>query len=125
MAEASSSDAELFTLEVVADADAPATARLFVGAVLRAVGRNEERINDLKLVVSEAMTAIAAPGSGALATLRIDTVAGMLEIEPIDSTTLPPGSIGLDVIAALFTDARIDNEARRLVVPFAASVAAP
>ncbi len=124
MAEASPGDADRFSLEVSASASAPATARLFIGAVLRALG-NEDRIEDLKLVVSEAITAITGAAPGTTATVRLDAAAGMLEVEPLDASILPPGSIGMDVISALFAAAHIDDQAHRLVIPFGASVATP
>lgn len=95
------------------------TARLFVGAVARRYGVDEERVDDLKVAVSEACTsALRLRGDGkdpieviittARDALRV-VVPGSIEeqgaLDRTDTTGDLVRSLGLELIQALFPEA--------------------
>jgi len=125
-----------FVLDVPPDADQVRTTRLFAASVARLYGVNEERVEDLKISVSEAVTnAIKAHRNGRLAdpvrvTATLDHVGLRFTIvdagpgfdagktmDAAEPITPPPGffegSLGLIVIRALFPDVTIERNADR------------
>jgi Histidine kinase-like ATPase domain len=133
---ASRDEASAFILELAPEPSLIVTARLFAAGVAREAGCAEERVEDVKLGVSEAC-GIALDGVEPPA-LRIDArrTPGRLafSVGPVreggasfatpepatpevaisdEGPPLPVGSLprGLDLIALLFDDARIDRSA--------------
>ncbi len=97
---------ERFELEVPARPEHIATARIFIGALGRRLGLDEERVADVKLALSEAATLAVA---GGVSVMRVVAVAGVegLEIEvgpldPQEEDIDPDLPGGLDLITALF-----------------------
>jgi hypothetical protein len=107
-----------FTLEVTTGSDAPATGRLFVAAVLRSLGRPESLIDDVKLVVSEALTAITIAGRADAAQVVLETDTGALRIGPIRRADLVDPhepAFGLDLVQALFPGVHFDEDSLALI----------
>lgn len=107
-------------LEVPALPNMLATVRLFVASTARVSGVAEEAIDDLKLAVSEAASAVVVSGfEGALRVVVAIENAGLsVEVSPLspDDLTgddLHPG----DIVRALFPEARLDRERSALVIP--------
>lgn len=90
-----------FELVVAAQSTAPASARLFVGAVFDSLGRDEDAIHDAKLAVSEAVTLVVQAQSPSV-TITI-TPSGNVSVGPIDDGTA--AGLGWDVIQALYPQA--------------------
>lgn len=123
--------ASAFSLEVEPDAENVRTARLFAASIARHFGVDVERVEDLKVAVSEAVTnSVKAHRSAGIAdpirvaaTVRdeglqfsvIDAGSGFdLDAVPTDSTSTPPsglyrGSLGLTLIKTLFPDVEISR----------------
>ncbi|MGH2813460.1 MAG: ATP-binding protein, partial [Actinomycetota bacterium] len=122
-----------FALDVPPDPDQVRTARLFAAAVARHFGADEERVEDLKVAISEAATnsikahrdagipdhvgvrAESSPGS-----IRFSVVdagpgftAPETPMDPANPSTPPTGlfegSLGLTVIQSLFPSVSIDR----------------
>lgn len=109
-------------LQVPAQAAALSTVRLFVAASARVAGAPEEVVEDLKLAVSEAASAAILAASGQELQIDIDVTPGevTLSVRPLTPENLTgeglhPG----DVIAALFSSARLDEATATLVIPVA------
>lgn len=113
-----------FALEIPPLPAYVATARLFLGAVARHFGYEEEAVDDLKLAVSEACS-MSVRDRDSLAPIRLEVKGGAagLRIECVDPETgplAPDGrdrestpdsfarSVALDVIQSLFPDASIE-----------------
>ncbi|MGH2727609.1 MAG: ATP-binding protein [Actinomycetota bacterium] len=135
-----------FCLEVSPDPDQVRTARLFAAAVARHFGADENRVEDLKVAISEAATNSikAHRGAGVSEPIRISadseadgirfTVRDAGDGFPIgpgpefrDSVTPVPGlfegSLGLTLIRSLFPDVEITaNEDRGMNVSFVLEV---
>lgn len=131
-----------FVLAVPPEPDQVRTARLFAAAIARHFGADEDRVEDLKVAVSEAATnSIKAHRQGSVSeSIRIEAAAEAdgLRFSVIDSgpgfqadaaaggdsdaTPVPglfEGSLGLTVIRSLFPDVRIArNEAQGMTVTF-------
>ena len=139
-----------FTLEVPPEPDQVRTARLFAAAVARHFGTDEERIEDLKVAISEAATnsikahrdagiddavRIAAEArNGAVRFSVIDVGPGFstedLPANPNDPPTpvagLFEGSLGLTLIQTLFPNVVIDrNSSRGMTVSFSVEMEPP
>jgi anti-sigma regulatory factor (Ser/Thr protein kinase) len=97
------------------------TARLFVAAASRQLGLEEEAVEDLKLAISEACTgAIGSmpPGADGMVQLRVIVVEGRVTFRlaadgPVAFGPASPDTdtTGLEVVAALFDDARVEATA--------------
>jgi hypothetical protein len=97
-----------------------ATLRLFVGTTARVLGLSEEIIDDLKIAVSEAATAIVAKGQQDLVIVEIQTWrdAVQVSVAPLTAVDLERDDPRpADIITALFPDTRIDAGTDRLVIP--------
>ena len=101
--------ASAFSLELTLGDDAPATGRLFIAAVLRTMDAPEDEIDDVKIVVSEALTAITRARRAATAQVTLDPQTGVLRVSPIRPNELSPAGGDFDLIAALFPDATVDD----------------
>lgn len=133
-----------FALEVPPTPDQVRTARLFAAAVARHFGYPEERIEDLKLAVSEACTNAIKAHSGSnldeVVAIRAHQESGILRFDVIDAgpgfdqpalddeatrtpaTGLHEGSLGLSVIRSLFPEVEIRrNDPRGMTVSFTIS----
>ncbi len=122
-------------LEIPPLAEHARTARLFAAAAARHFDVDEERVQDLKLAISEAVTnainahtkagleddirIVAKPGSGGI---RFDVIDAGPGFEPVSNTTegdyTPPsglqqGTLGLVVINSLFPTMEIRRNAAR------------
>lgn len=125
---------EIFSLEIPADPAYVATARLFSAAVGRQLGLEEERVDDLKLAISEACIVVMREGSGTIL-LRMNARDGGLGFELFGSgtvaATLEEGGtpqdfsrgVATEMIRALFEGAAIEASDRGTRVVF--SVEAP
>jgi len=131
---------DTFALSVPPEADQVRTTRLFAASIARLYGTDEDRVEDLKVAVSEAATnAIKAhQAEGITSPIRItvaleddtlrfnvvDAGPGFDALAPSTPQDTPPaglfeGSLGLTVIRALFPDVRITrNAARGMTVSF-------
>lgn len=129
-------------LDVPPDPDQVRTARLFVAAVARHFAVDEERIEDVKVAVSEAVTnsikahreaGIADPvrvtvleKDGELRVSVVDAGPGFNAPEPVTGSApatpaagLFEGSLGLELIRSLFPDLSIErNPDRGMTVSF-------
>lgn len=124
------------SLEIPAEAAYVATARLFTGAVARSFGVAEERIDDLKLAVSEACTVVMRGGAGSLLVraqprdqalgfevLGIGAaLAGLAEEEGTPQNF--SRGMAAEMIRALFEDAAIEDSDRGMQVAFSLSAGA-
>ncbi len=126
-------EAGTFLLDVAPDFDQVRTVRLFAAAVARHYGVDEDRVEDVKVAISEAATNSikAHRDAGTPAPIRVSAVTqdDRLRFSVTDSgrgfsaRVVPPGrdatspagllegSLGLALIRALFPDARIDPNA--------------
>ena len=111
-----------FSLEIPSSPEYVGTARIFVGAVARSRGAEEEEVHDLKLAVSELCAAGAREGDGpvriALApdgsSLSVEVEAARSGTEPVPDEATPDSfarSVGLDVVRLLFPDAEEEEAA--------------
>lgn len=100
-------------------------ARMFLAAVGRHHGLDEEAVEDLKIAVSEAFASAVEAGGGTSFTIEAGEVGGRLQVTmdgvgEFDEGTLEPGiELGidrLDLIRSLFPDAELDRGAGRLVL---------
>ena len=140
-----------FALEVSPDPDQVRTARLFAAAVARHYGAEEDRVEDLKVAISEAATnsikahrdaGIADPvrvqarstEGGAIRFSVVDAGPGFSAPEgptdPANPATpvagLFEGSLGLTLIQSLFPNVSIErNETRGMTVSFTLEVEPP
>jgi hypothetical protein len=87
-----------FRLRVAASASAPATARLFVGAVLRLQGYTEDILEDARLAISELVT--AAVSDDRVIDVEVVFDVSTIAVTPVDLTSLDTES--RLVIDALF-----------------------
>lgn len=110
-----------YRLEIGAGAASLSTARLFVRAVIGTLGLGDELADDLKLAVSEALTALITAGAAPRAVVVIDPDARTLSVGPLRPSDLPEGSDGHEIIAALFDRFSHDEQTSRLVIPLDAS----
>lgn len=110
-----------YRLEVGAGAASLSTARLFVRAVIGTLGLGDELADDLKLAVSEALTALITAGAAPRAVVVVDPDARTLSVGPLGPSDLPEGSDGHEIIVALFDRVSHDQQTRRLVIPLDAS----
>lgn len=128
------SSERVFSLEIPADPAYVATARLFSAAVGRQFGVEEERVEDLKVAISEACTVVMREGSGSVLVRTEErdralgfelfgsgTVAATLEEEgtPQDFSK----GVAAEMIRALFEGAAIETSERGTRVAF--SIEAP
>lgn len=135
-----------FSLDVPADPDQVRTARLFAAAVARHFGADEDRVEDLKVAISEAATNSikAHRGAGISEPIHISADANDDGIrfsvrdagegftvdqvsnarDPVTPVTgLFEGSLGLALIRSLFPDVDImPNEDRGMLVSFVVEV---
>ena len=136
-----------FALEVAPDPDQVRTARLFAAAVARHFGAEEERVEDLKVAISEAATnSIKAHREAGITdpvTVKAESTRGAIRFSVVDAgpgfsapagvveTTNPStpvaglfeGSLGLALIQSLFPNVSIDrNETRGMTVSFSVEV---
>jgi anti-sigma regulatory factor (Ser/Thr protein kinase) len=75
-------DREPVTLRIPADASQIGTVRILAGAIGRHVGLSDERVEDLKLVLSELCAeAVEASGPGGFVEMRFEQEADSLAIE--------------------------------------------
>ncbi len=111
-----SGPADRFELEVPARPEHISTARIFMGALGRRLGLDEEMVADFKLALSEAATMAV---DGGAETLRVVAVAGEhgLEVQLGPVTPGPPEDdpevpSGMDLIGSLFpaSSAGPDND---------------
>ena len=108
-----------FTLELAAEPSLVPTARLFAAGVARQAGCSEERVEDVKLAISEACAVVLHADA---TSVRIDARSGdgsvAFDIGPVGhrarfgdaggvEASLPRG---LDLIALVFEDARLESE---------------
>jgi len=111
-----------FSLEIPSSPEYVGTARIFVGAVARSRGAEEEEVHDIKLAVSELCAAGAREGDGpvriALApdgsSLSVEVEAARSGTEPVPDEATPDSfarSVGLDVVRLLFPDAEEEEVA--------------
>jgi len=121
-------------LEISADPAHARTARLFAAAAARHFGVDDERVEDLKVAISEAatnainahrrdgiddpITLIAAPEPGGLRFAVVDAGAGFDPDVELSATYTPPrglseGSLGLTLIRSLFPTIAIERNADR------------
>lgn len=133
----SSGDDDQLVLAIPPEPSAIGVARLFAAASCRHIGIDEERIGDVKVAVSEAVTnAVKAHMSSDLrAPVRIMLHASSKILEVTDSgdgfepvevpiAGTPPsglyeGSLGLSLIQALFPDVKIErNPDRGMTIRF-------
>jgi serine/threonine-protein kinase RsbW len=121
-------------LEIPAEPEHVRTARLFAASAARQFGVDEERVEDLKVAVSEAATnamnahhasgtrepirIVVSPEAAAVRVSVVDAGAGFEPSERIDATEdyTPPaglfeGSLGLALIRSLFPSAKISRNA--------------
>lgn len=110
-----------YRLEVEAEAASLSTARLFVRAVARTLGLSDDVVDDLKLVVSEALTALINAGTAAKAEVTMDPDARTLSVGPLAPVDLPQGTDGHTIIAALFDRVTHEKQTNTLVIPLDAS----
>lgn len=138
-----------FALEVPPDPDQVRTARLFAAAVARHFGAEEERVEDLKVAISEAATnSIKAHRDAAVEDpirVQVESSPGEIRFSVVDSgpgfSAPPPmdaknpvtpvaglfeGSLGLTLIQSLFPDMSIErNEGPGMTISFSMEVEAP
>lgn len=101
-----------FELRVPARAEHVATARLFSASLGRAVGMNEDQVGDLRLAVSEAVTAAIVAGGTSHVTLsgEISETALMLLVTPMARTAVTADRLDVaSIVTALFPDTRFAN----------------
>lgn len=111
-----------FELVVPASPGHVATARLFAATVARALGADEDTVEDLKLAVSEIVTAVvvnrhseevrvvAVDGTG-----RLTVAVGPIEPNDLtDDQLIDPA----DIVLALFPDATRDEATSSILIPF-------
>jgi serine/threonine-protein kinase RsbW len=130
-------------LEIAPEAEQIRTARLFAAAAARHYSVDEERVEDLKVAISEACTnsfraheaarlsdpvvVVAAPADDGVRFSVIDAGAGFEPAVPEDKDYTPPlglfeGSLGLALIRTLFPDVKITRNAERgMTVSFVVS----
>lgn len=128
-------DEGMFFLDVPPEADQVRTARLFAAAVARHYGADEDRVEDLKVAISEAATnsikahrnarvgdsiRISAEAAGdGLRFNVIDAGPGFSASDVLDANDPTPvpglfeGSLGLTLIRSLFPDVEINPNAER------------
>lgn len=120
------------SLELPADAAFVATARIFAASLARHFGVDEDRVDDVKLALSEACGLfIRAPGEGdltvtvepAAAGLRYETSGPALPPVPTsDDTPVTPSDFaartGAELIETLFAESEIVTDDQRSVVRF-------
>ncbi|MGH2784444.1 MAG: ATP-binding protein [Actinomycetota bacterium] len=139
-----------FALAVPPEPDQVRTARLFAAAVARHYGAEEERVEDLKVAISEAATnsikahraariadpirVAAAPVDGELHFSVIDVGPGFAPSQEQSAVNDPPtpvtglfeGSLGLSLIRSLFPNVRIErNPSRGVTVSFTVEIEPP
>lgn len=118
-----------FLLEIPSSPEFVGTARIFVGAVARSRGAEEEEIHDLKLAVSELCAAGAREGGEALRIslasdhdlLTVEVEGARAGLDPVPDEATPDSfarSVGLDVVRLLFPDAEEEEEGGRARVRF-------
>lgn len=111
-----------FALEIPSSPEYVGTARIFVGAVARSQGAEEEEVHDLKLAVSELCAAGAREGGGPVrvalsedgGSLSVEVEAARSGMEPLPEEATPDSfarSVGLDVVRLLFPDAEEEEAA--------------
>jgi serine/threonine-protein kinase RsbW len=133
-------------LEIAPEAEHIRTARLFAAAAARHFRIDEERVDDLKVAISEACTnsfraheaarlsdpvvVVAAPADDGVRFSVIDAGNGFEPPAPDDKDYTPPlglfeGSLGLALIRTLFPNVEITRNAERgMTVSFVVSAAA-
>ncbi|MGH2793439.1 MAG: ATP-binding protein [Actinomycetota bacterium] len=135
-------------LDVPPEPDQVRTARLFAAAVARHFGTEEERVEDLKVAISEAATnsikahneagisdpirVAAESTNGELRFSVIDAGPGFTAeaIDPNETPTpaagLFEGSLGLTLIQSLFPNVRIErNPSRGMTISFTVEMEPP
>jgi len=111
-----------FSLEIPPSPEYVGTARIFVGAVARSRGAEEDEVHDLKLAISELCAAGAREGGGPVrialaaddASLSVEVEAARSGMEPLPDEATPDSfarSVGLDVVRLLFPDAEEEEAA--------------
>ena len=104
-------------LAIPAASDFIATTRLFVSGVAGIVTSDEELVEDLKLAVSEIVTAIVEYGGIGVVTVTVATGSSQLRVDvapwPSDIPGEPLGP--LDIVDALFPGAESADGVVRLV----------
>ena len=130
-------------LEIAPEAEHIRTARLFAAAAARHFSIDEERVDDLKVAISEACTnsfraheaarlddpvvVVAAPADGGVRFSVIDAGEGFEPPAADDQDYTPPlglfeGSLGLALIRTLFPNVKITRNAERgMTVSFVVS----
>ena len=107
-----------YRLVVSAKASSVAAARLFVGVVARTAGSDEELIEDLKLAVSEALTAAVLDKSAEELSVSMDPRTHTLVVAPVMEHALSQDSLAMIVISELFSEAVVADD--RLEIRFGA-----
>jgi hypothetical protein len=113
---------EGFVLELAPDPSLIVTARLFAGGLARLAGCREEQVDDVKLAVSEACAIVlGGPAASAYVEARRAPDRIRFAVGPVRGSAPPKGESGidaalagslprgLDLIALVFDDARIDG----------------
>lgn len=107
-----------FSLELPSSAESVGTARLFVASLGRALGFGEDRIDDLRLAISEAVSAAVRRGEGAPIAVRGEiTQSGLeLRIAPVHRDSLSDDLIDVEsILTSLFEASRHEDET--IVIP--------
>ncbi|MGH2725237.1 MAG: ATP-binding protein [Actinomycetota bacterium] len=126
------------SLELPADAAFMATARIFSSSLARHFAANEDRVEDVKLAISEACAAFIRTGTEATIRVEVEPGDGCLRFEvsgpplpPIphdDDTPATPSDFaartGSELIRALFEGSEIVTDGQRSTVRFAVPLGA-
>ncbi len=107
-----------FELRIPPDPVHVATARLFVASLARTAGWEEGRVDDLRLAVSEAVSAamVAYPDTEVVVSGTIESGILNLRVAPISEGALSDDRFDVEsIVASLFDGARFDGDA--IVIP--------
>lgn len=105
-----------YLLDVGAGPPALATARLFVTSVGRVLELSPEVVEDLKIAVSDVLTAVIVGGAAGRAWVEIDPFGGTLQAGPLSAADASPDGEMMALLSALFDEVRFDATTRSLVI---------
>ncbi len=109
-----------FELRVPAEAGHLATVRLFCATIARTLGADEEVVEDLKLAISEVVTAIVVNAKTDHVHVEADAHNESLHLVlgPVTADDLVDGSIDpIDVVLAVFPEAERRAESSTVMIP--------
>ena len=106
-----------FHLELSTGPTAPATARLFVAAVMRRWGLDESLIDDCKLAVSEAVTLGSSGEESRAINVALSDDPYRLIVWSLERNASPETSLHWSVIEALFPDTSMDGDRLQVIIP--------